>query len=183
MDKVKLALTILSIAILVVPLMVMVYLNRDNLIGIVLPTQNNSQMDFERITEKFQEIEPNLVRQPEFFPQNKSYILAFNFTNPLLENITVEAVSAQVFLQDRNMLLSNITLDHPLNILPGQSAIVAVSGALTDEAITYLKNSYSELNTVEATLQNIDIQISGVHVHLDKLPSEAPITLPIGGLA
>ncbi|MCL4430281.1 MAG: hypothetical protein M1167_05970, partial [Chloroflexi bacterium] len=41
MDKVKAALTVLTVAIVVAPLLGVVYIYRDNLLGLVLPPQIN----------------------------------------------------------------------------------------------------------------------------------------------
>ena len=91
MDKVKIALTLLTIAIMVGPLAYVVYTYRDNLVGIVFPPEFSNLINAQDLTnttalaDNFQM--PTPVGEPQYFPENQSYAFAFNFTNPLPENI------------------------------------------------------------------------------------------------
>ncbi len=189
MDKVKIALTILTIAIMVGPLVCVTLLYRDNLLGLVIPPELinlASNDDTSNDTSLAYDINPPTpAGDPQYFPENKSYTFAYNFTNPFTDSISVDAFSAAIYSKE-GVFLGNASLTNPMQIGAGENGIVDISGSLTEEAISYIKNNYSgsNINTVNVTLRNIDIDAAGLQVHLDQLPPDmiGSIPLPIGDL-
>ena len=185
MDKVKVALTLLTIAIMVGPLAYVVVVNRDNLIGIVLPPQFGSLLNLQGLTgdtnttDLMSNIQmPTPVGEPQYFPENQSYAFAFNFTNPLPEPIKVDSFSAAIYSTD-GVFLGNVTLNSPLNIGANQSGIIDISGAWTDEALNYIKNNSNPDGTLNVNFQNINFAAGGMEIHLDQLPPNLIPSIPI----
>lgn len=190
MEKVQIALAVLTIAIMVGPLAYMAFTYRDNLIGLVLPPQlggivnNNEELfDLENITSIASDFQPpKLTNEPIFFPENDSYALAFNFTNPIAEEISVDSFTAAVYSKD-GVLLGNVSLGSPINIGPNESGIIDIAGGWTQSAMDYL-NSHSDADTLDVTFKDIDIGIAGLEFQLDELPPGLldSIPLPVGVL-
>lgn len=98
MDKVHLALTILSIAIIVGPIVGVVYAYRGNLVGLALPPELKSLASGNYSASRFQP--PMRAGQPTYDPVAKTFTFSFKFTNPLQNTISVENISANVICKD-----------------------------------------------------------------------------------
>ena len=188
MEKVRILIAVLTIAIMVGPLLCMVFIYRDNLLGLVIPpefggsTSNEELFNFEGIESIGSDIEaPELVGS-QYFPENDSYTLAFNFTNPISEEISVDSFSAGLFSKD-GTFLGNVSLGSPLDVGPNASGLIDIAGGWSQDAIDYF-SSHSASDTIDVTFKNIDAIVAGIEIQLDELPSDLldSIQLPIGVL-
>ena len=178
MDKVHLALTLLSIVIIVVPIVGVAYAYRSNLMGLVLPPELKSLASGNYSTSRFQP--PMPVGQPTYDPATKTFTFSFNFTNPLQNTISVENISTEVFCKDHGVFLGNITLDDPMTIAPDQTIIINASGSWAQAALDHFKtyHSGSEDDDINVSFQDLNVNIAGVQVHMDKLDDAGWVPLP-----
>ncbi len=179
------ALTVLTIAIMVGPLAYTAYIYRDNLMGMVMPPQisgllgdGGDNSGFPSLSSNFQA--PTPVGEPQYFPENHSYAFAYNFTNPLPEDISVDGFSAELYSTD-GVYLGSVGLNNPLHINAGGNGIIDISGGFTQQAIDYFKSQNS--TSIDVNFKNIDVNVDGFNFHLDD-PSNlmGSIPLPIGDL-
>ena len=94
MEKIKIALILLTIAITVGPLVGALIVYRDNLTELVFPPElkdvangeigNVAASDFEA---------PTITQEPRYNPDTGDFSVAFNFTNPLPNEISVDQFS------------------------------------------------------------------------------------------
>jgi hypothetical protein len=175
MNKTKIALTILTIVISIGPLLGVVFIYRDNFMGIVFPPQiqdvingnnnGNSGSPFGATASDFQM--PTISNQPQYDPQTGNFQLAVNFTNPLNSTISVDQFSAQIKDADNNALLGNISLANPINISPGENSIIDIAGNLSQDTINQIQAQYGQNPNI--ALENINVVIAGITLHLDEL--------------
>ncbi len=177
MDKVKIALTVLSIVIIVGPIAGVVFAYRDNLLGLVVPPQVNSLVNGNFTESQFQP--PALASEPQYNPDTGALSLSFNFTNPLTNEISIDQLSAEIKCKDNNALLGNISIDQPIKISPGENAIINATGSLSQDAINQLKAQYSGSSNINVALENVNVVVGGIKVHLDELDAGS-IPLPGG---
>jgi len=95
MNKVKFALTMLSIAIIVVPVAVAVYIYRDNLEGLVLPRQFqnmiNGALSGSKSPSSLANLQvPQAIGSPQYDPATGTFSYPFNVTNPLSTQIQLK---------------------------------------------------------------------------------------------
>jgi hypothetical protein len=170
MDKVKIALTILSIAIVVGPLAGMLIIYRDNLAGLVLPPEienaTNGQVGNLAVSNF---VAPTLASEPQYNPDTGAFNVDFNFTNPLSNQISVEQFSADLKSRDTNIDLGNIVLNQPIDIAPGENGIIDVGGILNQDTINQIKAQYEDTGYINVVLENVNAQVAGVSFHLDQL--------------
>jgi hypothetical protein len=177
MDKVKIALTVLSIVIIVGPIASVVFAYRDNLLGLVVPPEVNSLVNGNFTGSQFQP--PMPVGEPQYNPETRTFTFPFNFTNPLKNEISIDQLSAKVKCKDNNALLGNISINEPIKIGPGETAIINATGSLSQDAINQLKAQYSGSSNINVAFENLDVVVGGVKVHLDELDAGS-IPLPGG---
>ena len=180
----KLALTILSVAIIVVPLVAEVFAYQDNLTGLIIPPQisdlmnggnsNNSGNNGTQGSQSSQLAKsvipnfqmPQAIGQPQYDPATGAFSAPFNFTNPLSSQISIEQFSAEVVGAD-NSLLGNVSIT-PVNVGPGQNTVITVTGNLSQEAVNQLESQYQNGN-LNVSLKNVNVNLAGVSVHLDQI--------------
>ncbi|MGA2682683.1 MAG: hypothetical protein ABSF44_12885 [Candidatus Bathyarchaeia archaeon] len=179
MDKVKVALTVLSIMIIIVPLVAEVYAYKDNLLGLVLPPQMKNLMNgggnsgtsagpqssASPSLPNFQIPQP--AGQPKYNPTTGAFTYPFNFTNPLSTEISFDHLSAQVVTEDGTSL-GNISMPQTISIPPGANSVINASGNLNPDAVNQLaaQNTGGNLNIA---LNNVNVDVGGVLVHIDHI--------------
>jgi hypothetical protein len=178
MDKLKIALTILSIAIMLVPIAVELLVYRDNLSGLVLPPQfesllngadSNPTSDGTQASQLLPDFQlPQPVGQPKYDQQTGAFVYPFNFTNPLDTEISLDKLTADICSKD-NTTLGTISIDQPININPGESAIINAEGILSQDTINQLSAQYSSYANLDIALENVDVTIGGVSIHIDHI--------------
>ncbi len=175
MDKVKVALTVLSIALIVIPIGVELFIYKDNLPGLVLPpmiqnqvSPNNNSGNGTQVEEQslpdFQPPQP--VGEPQYNPNTGAFNYPFNFTNPLSTEISIDQLSATVS-GPNNQILGNISIIEPISIEPGANAIIDVTGNLNQDSVNQILALYSNSNLQDLSLNNVNVTVGGVNIHLD----------------
>ena len=196
MNKVKLALTLLTIAIIVGPFAYVAIAYRNNLIGLVLPPQfstlgqslsqnsgenplSSSSSPINLTGSNFQV--PQVVGTPQYNPVTGDFNVAINATNPLPNEISVDHLSVQIQSKDGSGLEGNISIPQAINIQPGESAIINVEGVIPQQLYNQINgqnNGKIDINNI--VLKNLDVTVGGIKVHMDQI-DPASIQSVLGG--
>jgi len=181
MDKVKIALTVLSILIVIGPLAGAAFVYRDNVVGLVVPPQVKSLVsggDSTGSQSQPQFQPPQLVGQPQYNAQTGAFTVSFNFTNPLTNEVSIDKLSAEVQSEEGGVSLGNISLNQPLQITPGETSIINVSGVLSQAAISQFEAQNPGVNGINISLANLNVDVAGVNVHMDQVNNVGQLQLP-----
>ena len=181
MDKVKIALTVLSILIVIGPLSGAAFVYRDNLVGLVVPPQVKSLVsggDSTGSQSQPQFQPPQLVGQPQYNAQTGAFTVSFNFTNPLTNEVSIDKLSAEVQSEEGGVSLGNISLSQPMQITPGETSIINVSGILNQNAISQFEAQNPGVNGINISLANLNVDVAGVTVHMDQVSDVGQVQLP-----
>ena len=172
------ALTILSIAIIVVPIVGVVYTFRGNLAGLVLPPELKSLASGNYSASRFEPPMPE--GQLTYDSAAKTFTFSFKFTNPLPNTISVENISADVFCKDHRVLLGNVLINEPMTIAPNEAVTLDASGGWTQAALEHFKAYHNgpEDDDINVAFENLNVNMAGVQVHLDKLADAGWVPLP-----
>ncbi len=181
MDKVKIALTVLSILIVIGPLAGAAFVYRDNLVGLVVPPQvkslvNGGDSTGSQSQPQFQP--PQLVGQPQYNAQTGAFTVSFNFTNPLTNEVSIDKLSAEVQSEEGGVSLGNISLNQPIQITPGETSIINVSGILNQNAISQFEAQNPGVNGINISLANLNVDVAGITVHMDQVNNVGQLQLP-----
>lgn len=172
MNKVKMLLTILTIAITVVPIAIEVLAYKDNLLGLIVPPEianmstsgpssSNSILNSEFTL-------PQPVGEPQYDPESKTVSFTFNFTNPLNTTVTVDELEAGIVLHDSGLFLGNVSISEPLTLAPEQTANITLHSVFSDAAIDYFKTQAKGQNSINVDVTNLSAELAGVKVHVDR---------------
>jgi hypothetical protein len=190
MNKVKILLTLLTIAITVTPIVVEVLIYRDNLLGLIIPSEitdlitgdnnssnpigNNNAVD--RLLNSDFDL-PKPVGEPQYDPETRTLSATFSFTNPLQTPLSIDKVSSGIVSHADGFFIGNMTIDEPIRLDPGQTADIAVTAILSDDAIDYLKDKAEGQDSINVDLIDLNVDLAGIQVQLDK-QNIGSITIP-----
>jgi hypothetical protein len=184
MKKLKIFLTLLSVAIIVVPVAFEVLLYRDNLLGLIVPPEminlfnghsRNSDggslisgnSDISSLLNSGFEL-PQLVGSPQYNPDTNTLSLIFNFTNPLETSIAVDKLEAGIISHDGGVFLGNVSLSKPLRLEPGQTLDITVLDVFSPETINYFKTNVIDQNSINVDFVNLNVDVAGITVQVDR---------------
>ncbi len=114
---------------------------------------------------------PTPAGDAQYNPDTGAFSYPINFTNPLTKQISIDEVSAQLKSKDNNALLGSISINQPINIAPGESAIINATGIVSQDTIDQLTAQYQSgtLDLNNLVLENVDVVVGGVRLHLDQV--------------
>jgi len=198
MEKVKWALTILSIAIIAAPLLIEVYAYQNNLVSLAIPPQiqslingqsnsnsnsgSNGGLQMPGSSQTSQSSIPNfqmpsVAGQIQYDPSTGAFSVPFNVTNPLKNELAINQLSAEVVGAD-NTMLGNVSIT-PVNIASGANAIVTATGNLSQNAINQLEQEYQSGN-LNISLENVNVNLAGISIHIDEINNIGQILASYG---
>jgi len=168
-NKIKLALSILTIVIIIGPLLGVVLVYRDNLIGLVLPPSipgmdglTNSNLNMSSFAD-LNPIQP--IGEPTYNEVTGALDYPFNFTNPLPNDISIDELSADIFASDGTML-GTISISNAINVAPGESAVVDIKGIMDPQLIRQYQDQLAQGNI---QIENLNVTVEGITLHIDNL--------------
>lgn len=185
MNKVKFALTLLTVALIAGPILGVVLIYRDNLVGLVLPPDNqatpgltDSNLSNLNLTalESLQPIQP--LSDPTYNQTTGTFSYPLNFTNPLSQTISIDHLSVDVMDVDNNATIGTISIPDPIQVNPGDSAVLNITGNINQQVLNQFETQYGSGNNVNIALENLNVTVGGISLHLDQIPDVGTIQIP-----
>jgi hypothetical protein len=176
LDKIRLILTVITIAINVVPVAGILLVYQDNLLGLVVPSGINKIANGGFITEK--PLEPPTFVGSQYNVTSKTVTLTFQFTNPFNFDVTINSMSAGIQCAEHNFPLGNATLNSPVNIRANETATMTVLGTWTQDALNHFQKAHAGEQSIDVELVGLTINVNGIDVQTSehiKIPN-VPIT-------
>ncbi len=179
MDKVRLLLTLLSIAIVVVPLVGTVLMYQNNLVGLIIPPQVNEIVDSLSNSGGNNVAPPEIVGEPQYDPASRTVTLTFRFKNPLPIDVTIKSMSGDIVCDAHpNVPLGKATLNKPVSMGAGETATITVQGTWTEAAISHFQTMHAGQKSVTVDLVNLVVDASGIKVQTDQRIQIPNIPIP-----
>jgi hypothetical protein len=178
MNKVKVALILLTITIIVLPIASIVFVYRNNLSELIIPPELQNLANSSSTIDSFNDesgmfisniTAPTPLGEPMYDSATGVFSYAINFTNPLQTSISVDQVSAQLESKSNNELLCNVSITQPINIASGANGIINTTGIISQDKLDQLENQYKTgtLDLNDLALKNINVVANGVTLHFD----------------
>ncbi len=180
MEKVRLVLTLVTIAIVVVPLLVMVLAYQGNLVELFVPPEMTEMADGLMGGDAMDGSglePPTLVGEPEYDPETQTFSISFQFENPFPMDITINSLTGNIECAEHRFHLGVASLSEPVSIDAGETGTLTVLGTWTDEAITHFENAHEE-ELVDAVLLDLAVDISGLQLEMGQGQMEQNIQVP-----
>jgi hypothetical protein len=181
MDKIKLILTLVTIAITVVPIVGVLLAYQDNLVGMFIPPEINE------IADKFSgggggggsgepEVQP--VGPPEYDPASRTIRQTIQFENTFPFDITLNSMSGDVRCVEHGFDLGVASIEEPVSIPVGETRTVTLLITWTEDAISHFGTAHADEENVEVVLVNVSVDVSGIQIGLDQSQMEQRMEVP-----
>ena len=170
MDKVRLILTLVTIAIVVIPIVGMLLAYQGNLIGLfVTPEMSQIADDFlDGGDSDGNGLElPQIVGEPEYDEATGTFSVSFEYTNTLPFDMSVNSLTGNIECEEHHFTLGVANLSQPVSIDQGETEMLTVVGSWTDDALGHFENFHGDEQYVAVILADFTVDISGIQLELD----------------
>jgi LEA14-like dessication related protein len=180
LDKVRLILTAITIAINVVPIAGVLLMNQNNLLGLVVPPEINTVINDVIVPDgQLGESLGNVTFVDSHYDNaSRTVTLTFEVTNPLQFDIAVDSMSADVRCDEHDFPLGHAIINNPVAISAGETATIDVAGTWTQDAIKHFLTAHAGAQKIDVELTRISLTVNGVSIQTDevmKIP-DFPVT-------
>jgi hypothetical protein len=187
MDKIKLILTLITIAITVVPIVGVLLTYQNNLVGLFVPPEINE------IADKLSgggggdggsdgpQVEP--VGPPEYDPVSHTIRQSIAFKNTFPLDITLKSMSGDVQCVEHGFDVGVASIEEPVSIPVGETRTVTLLITWTDDGLAHFGSAQTQgghagEETVEVMLVNVSVDISGIQLQLDQNMMDQRMEIP-----
>jgi hypothetical protein len=174
MDKVRLVLTVISIAIIAVPLVGILLVNQGNLLGLIVPPEANDIID--QLSSAGGSDAPMIepVGEPQYNETAHTVTMTFDFTNPVPFDVTLNSMSGNVECVAHHFPLGNLTLEKPVSVAKGETKPITIIGNWTDAAIAHFRDAHAGEAMVDANIVDLTVDVKGIQVGMGTQNIEIP---------
>ena len=181
MDKVRLILTLVTIAIVVIPVVGMLLAFQGNLLGLFIPPEMTE------VAEDFlggdgdngSGLEPpKMVGEPEYDEATGTFSVSFEYTNSFPLDIIINSLSGNIECAVHSFPLGAASLSESVSIGAGETGTLTVRGAWTDEAKSHFGNEHANEEFVDVVLSDFTVDVSGIQIELDQHQLEQGMEVP-----
>ena len=174
MNKVRLILTVLTIAINVLPVAGVLVMNMDNLLGVVIPPEMTTAINGIMVPGGQLGESLNLTFVVSHYDAgSRTVTLSFQVVNPLQFDLTIDSMSADVRCAEHDFPLGHAVLNNPVIVRQGETAAVDVAGVWTREGVEHLLAEHGGEQRITVEITGISLAINGVSIQTDEV-----ITIP-----
>jgi len=181
MDKIRLLLTVMTIAIVVVPIVGMVLSHQGNLLGLIVPPEINEVADdlMGGDGDNGPGLEPpTMVGEPQYDEATGTFSVSFQFTNRFPLDITIKSLTGNIECAEHRFLLGNASLSNPVSIDAGETGTLTVVGAWTEDARGHFEADHAGEEFIDVVLVDFAVDISGIQIQLDQSQIEQNMQVP-----
>jgi hypothetical protein len=166
LDKVRLILIVITIAINVLPIAGILLIYQNNLLGLIIPPEINTIISDTSITE---ESLGNLTLVDSHYDAtSRTVALTFQFTNPFKFDLSVNSMSADVQCDAHDFPMGHATIGNPVDILAGETATIDVVGTWTQDAINHFQTAHAGAQSIDVELVGLTINVNGINVQTNE---------------
>jgi hypothetical protein len=194
MQVVGILLTLLSISLIVVPVGAVVVIYRDDLTGLVVPSELKGAIngdasfilnDNMKSIDGYSGSDPNDLLNSFVTPtfvdahideSSHTFTVRVNVTNPLNYDLTLNGFSTDV-QSIQGQTLASVNIAQPITMVSGQSTIIEVQGTWTQACDSFITDHWYD-SSITIALANIVVDVNGVTVERSEpLTVSLPVTL------
>ena len=168
MDKIRLILTLVTIAIVVIPIVGMLLAYQGNLLGLFVPPE---------ITDVAYDLmggddgpglePPQIVGEPEYDEATGTFSVSFEFTNSFPVDIIINSLTGNIECVEHHFALGNASLSEAVSIDAGETGTLTVVGKWIDAAESHFQTEHADEEFVDAVLTDMAVDISGIQIQMD----------------
>jgi hypothetical protein len=180
MDKVRLALTLITIAIMVVPTLGIVLAYQNNLLGLIVPPEIGQIMDsfMNGGPTNGTPFKPSGPPDVQYDPASRTATISFEMKSPFPIDVTIDSMSGNIECDEHLYPLGTATLKNPVSMTAGETASVTVLATFTQDGLDHLQADHQGEEAVKVSLAGATMKAGGMTIQIPERMSigEIPLT-------
>jgi hypothetical protein len=170
-NKLRLVLTAITIAINVLPIAGILLMYQNNLLGLIVPPEINTIINNVFIPEESlgKVLENFTLADSHYDAASRTVTLTFEVTNPLKFDLAVNSMSADVRCDEHDFPLGHAIINNPVAISAGETAAIDVAGTWTQDAINHFLAAHAGAQKIDVELTGICVTVNGVSIQTDEV--------------
>jgi hypothetical protein len=164
MNKIRLSLTLITVAITVGPILGVVLAYQNNLPGLIIPDK------IDQLMQGIGNLNPNNIIQPgqagtpdvQFDPTSRTFTATFPFNYPLPVDVTVDSLSGTIQCDEHHFNLGEASLKNPVSMKAGQTVILTVQGTWTDAAVNHFQTAHQGEKSIKVSMVDATMKAGGM---------------------
>ena len=180
MDKVRMILTAITIAINLVPIAGVLLMNQNDLLGLVVPPEINTVINEVAATQE--QLRESLATatfvDSHYDAESRTVTLTYEVTNPMPFDLAVNSMSADVRCDAHDFPLGHAIINDPVDIRAGETGAIDLSGTWTQDALNHLLTAHNGAQKIDVEFTGISFDVNGISIQTEeilKLP-DFPVT-------
>jgi hypothetical protein len=181
MDKIRLILTVITIAIVVIPIVGTLLAYQGNLLGLIIPPEINEIADdfMGGDGDNGSGMEPpTMVGEPQYDEASHTISVTFQYKNSFPIDITIKSLSGNIDCEEHHFTLGTASLSEPVSIDAGETGTMTVLCTWTDEGMGHFENEHEDEELVDVVLVDFAVDISGIQIQMDAGQMEQSMQVP-----
>jgi hypothetical protein len=164
MDKIRLFLILITLATTLGPVLGIMILYRNNLLGLFAPPEVTELVSGTFVKEG--SLEPPKLVSSEYDVKSRTVTLTFNFTNPFNFDLTLMSMSANVECAVHRVPLGVAVLKTPVNVLASETSLITVFCTWTQDATSHFQSAHAGAKSIDVDLVGLAIDTSGINIQM-----------------
>jgi hypothetical protein len=155
MDKIRLALVLITLAITLGPTLGIVLAYQGNLLGLIVPPEIEQIMDSlisSVVPSDGTPIEPVGPPDVQYDPNSLTATISFQMKSPFPIDVTIDSLSGPIECDEHRYPLGTATLKNPVSMSAGETATVTVLATFTQEGIDHVQSDHAGEEAVKVSL-------------------------------
>jgi len=165
MDRVRLFLILITIAIAVGPLAGVLIVYQNNLLDLIIPPELMTIMNGNFGTEM--SFQPPKFVGSQYDVISRTATLTFNFTNTFKFDLAINSMFANVECSVHKVFLGHAFLDKQITVRASETAEVTVTCTWTEDAISHFQNFHAGVKSIDVDLVGLTISLRGVDIQMN----------------
>jgi hypothetical protein len=181
MDKIRLALVLITLAITLGPTLGIVLAYQGNLLELIVPPELNQIMDSmisTAVPGNGTPIEPVGPPDVQYDPNSLTATITFQMKSPFPIDVTIDSLSGPIECDEHRYPLGTATLKNPVSMSAGKTATVTVVATFTQDGIDHIKSDHAGQEAVKVSLASATMKAGEMTVQITEPMSigEVPLT-------
>lgn len=175
--RIGLILFLISIIILLGPILIGILIYRENLVALVLPTEETMK----NLEDTFQNLEETAsFNYKDHEPVGSDSLrVRFTISNPYAIDLTVQSVSAKAYCHDHNKYIGSVQGENmPLQIPAKSSRILNLIISYSSEGKADINAYHRGVNNLYLDLKDMQLKIQGIEITSGEVIQIGPLLIP-----
>ncbi len=183
MDKIRLALVLITIAIVCGPTLGIVLAYNNNLMALIFPPEIQQTVNYlANATRGGDQLNQTGSLEMQYNSTSRTATISFPLQNPLPVDVTLSSISGILECNDHDYQLGNASLKNPVQMKASQPTIVTVLCIWTQQGIDHIQTTHQGEVSTGLRMADATIKTDGLSIEMSDPLNIGKVPLTVFGV-